>query len=197
MTLRPESLLGVPEATVAAVQAAFPKGNLYVTLRTEFGALYGDQLFADLYPRDAGVRRAVCAAGRGGEQPLARHATLRSAPESVPGLRAHTPPAAPHGDSHKYRPGDRLAQGRASGRTPAAARPLGPAGTSSVVTPDGALLADDCPNRVNRDKGCGLTAPTGNSATSTHEDVARDRPGPAHKAPETCAHNGGSTSPAQ
>jgi transposase len=42
MTLRPESLLGVPEATVAAVQAAFPKGNLYVTLRTEFGALYDD-----------------------------------------------------------------------------------------------------------------------------------------------------------
>jgi hypothetical protein len=62
---------------VAAVQAAFPKGNLYVTLRTEFGALYDDQLFADLYPRDAGVRRAVCAAGRGREQPLARHATLR------------------------------------------------------------------------------------------------------------------------
>jgi transposase len=35
---------------VAAVQAAFPKGNLYVALRTEFGALYDDQLFADLYP---------------------------------------------------------------------------------------------------------------------------------------------------
>jgi transposase len=35
---------------VAAVQAAFPKGNLYVELRAEFGALYDDQLFADLYP---------------------------------------------------------------------------------------------------------------------------------------------------
>jgi transposase len=34
----------------AAVQAAFPKGNLYVALRAEFGALYDDQLFADLYP---------------------------------------------------------------------------------------------------------------------------------------------------
>jgi transposase len=50
MTLRPESLPAVPEATVAAVQAAFPKGNLYVALRTEFGALYDDQLFADVYP---------------------------------------------------------------------------------------------------------------------------------------------------
>jgi transposase len=50
MTLRPQPLPPVPEATVAAVQAAFPKGNLYVTLRAEFGALYDDQLFADLYP---------------------------------------------------------------------------------------------------------------------------------------------------
>jgi hypothetical protein len=50
MTLRPQSLPPVPEATVAAVQAAFPKGNLYVELRAEFGPLYDDQLFADLYP---------------------------------------------------------------------------------------------------------------------------------------------------
>jgi transposase len=50
MTLRPQSLPPVPEATVAAVQAAFPKGNLYVALRTEFGTLYDEQLFADLYP---------------------------------------------------------------------------------------------------------------------------------------------------
>ncbi len=50
MTLRPQALPPVPEATVAAVQAAFPKGNLYVELRAEFGILYEDQLFADLYP---------------------------------------------------------------------------------------------------------------------------------------------------
>src|SRR5919109_807264 len=50
MTLRPQALPPIPEATEAAVQAAFPKGNLYVALRTEFGALYGDQLFVDLYP---------------------------------------------------------------------------------------------------------------------------------------------------
>jgi transposase len=50
MTLRPQSLPPVPEATAAAVQAAFPKGNLCVALRTEFGALYDDQLFADLQP---------------------------------------------------------------------------------------------------------------------------------------------------
>jgi transposase len=50
MTLRPQALPPVPEATAAAVQAAFPKGNLYVDLRTEFGTLYDDRLFADLYP---------------------------------------------------------------------------------------------------------------------------------------------------
>src|SRR5207245_6366348 len=50
MSLRPESLPLIPDATAAAVRAAFPKGNLYVDLRTEFGTLYTDQLFADLYP---------------------------------------------------------------------------------------------------------------------------------------------------
>ena len=46
MALHPPSLPPVPEATAAAV----PNGNLSVALRAEFGALYDDQLFADLYP---------------------------------------------------------------------------------------------------------------------------------------------------
>ena len=50
MALRPHTLPPVPEATVAAVRAAFPKGNLYVDLHAQFGTLYNDQLFADLYP---------------------------------------------------------------------------------------------------------------------------------------------------
>ncbi len=50
MTLQPQPLPPVPVATVAAVRAAFPKGNLYVDLLAEFGALYTDELFADLYP---------------------------------------------------------------------------------------------------------------------------------------------------
>jgi transposase len=49
MTWRLQPLPPVPEATAAAVRTAFPKGNLYVDLRTEFGTLYDDQLFADLY----------------------------------------------------------------------------------------------------------------------------------------------------
>ena len=50
MSLRPEPLPPIPDVTAAAVRAAFPKGNLYVDLRAEFGTLYDDQLFADLYP---------------------------------------------------------------------------------------------------------------------------------------------------
>ncbi len=50
MTLHPQPLPPVPDATAAAVQAAFPKGNLLVDLRAEFGTLYDDQLFTDLYP---------------------------------------------------------------------------------------------------------------------------------------------------
>jgi transposase len=50
MALHPQPLPQVPDATAAAVRAAFPKGNLYVDLRAEFGTLYTDQLFADLYP---------------------------------------------------------------------------------------------------------------------------------------------------
>jgi len=50
MSLHPEPLPPIPDVTVAAVRAAFPKGNLYVDLRAEFGTLYTDQLFTDLYP---------------------------------------------------------------------------------------------------------------------------------------------------
>jgi transposase len=50
MTLRLQPLPPVPEVTMAAVQAAFPKGNPYMALRAEYGALYDDQLFAELYP---------------------------------------------------------------------------------------------------------------------------------------------------
>ena len=49
MTWRPQPIPSVPEETAAAVKAAFPKGNLYVDLHTEFGELYNDALFVDLY----------------------------------------------------------------------------------------------------------------------------------------------------
>jgi hypothetical protein len=42
MALHPQTLPPVPDATAAAVRAAFPKGNLYVDLHAEFGTLYAD-----------------------------------------------------------------------------------------------------------------------------------------------------------
>lgn len=50
MTLRPQTLPPVPDATAAAVQAAFPKGKLDIDRRAEFGTLYNDQRFAALDP---------------------------------------------------------------------------------------------------------------------------------------------------
>jgi transposase len=47
--LAPANPSPVPEATADAVHATSPKGALYVELRAEFGALFDDQLFADLY----------------------------------------------------------------------------------------------------------------------------------------------------
>jgi transposase len=50
MTLHQHPIPAVPDSTAAAVHAAFPKGNVYVDLRAEFGTWYTDQLFTDLYP---------------------------------------------------------------------------------------------------------------------------------------------------
>jgi transposase len=50
MSLRPEPLPPIPDATAAAVRAAVPQGNLYVDVRAEFGTLSTAQLFADLSP---------------------------------------------------------------------------------------------------------------------------------------------------
>ena len=40
MTWRPQPIPPIPEATAAAVKAAFPKGNLYVDLHAELGVIY-------------------------------------------------------------------------------------------------------------------------------------------------------------
>ncbi len=39
----------IPEETVRITRAAFPKGNLYMTIRDELGEIYAAELFADLY----------------------------------------------------------------------------------------------------------------------------------------------------
>ncbi len=50
MSLQTEPIFEVPEMTVEVAHAAFPKGNVYLTLRDELGSIFEDQDFADLYP---------------------------------------------------------------------------------------------------------------------------------------------------
>lgn len=50
MSLQPRPTMNIPEETRRVAQAAFPKGNLYMRMRDEFGALYTDRQFAALFP---------------------------------------------------------------------------------------------------------------------------------------------------
>ncbi len=50
MSMHPEPIFDVPELTAKVAQAAFPKGNRYLKLRDELGAIYTNEQFKDLYP---------------------------------------------------------------------------------------------------------------------------------------------------
>ncbi len=49
MSLRPLAVYRVPEDTARVARAAFPKGNIYLTLRDELGPIYEDRAFAPLF----------------------------------------------------------------------------------------------------------------------------------------------------
>ena len=50
MSVKPDPIPPIPEETVRIAHAAFPQGNVYMTLRDQMGALYADSDFADLFP---------------------------------------------------------------------------------------------------------------------------------------------------
>ena len=50
MSLQIEIAFSVPEETARVAHAAFPKGNVYMTLRDQLGTLFEDAQFADLFP---------------------------------------------------------------------------------------------------------------------------------------------------
>ncbi len=50
MSMKPQEIPEIPPETVRVVRAVFPKGNIYIHLRDALGAIYQDELFADLYP---------------------------------------------------------------------------------------------------------------------------------------------------
>ena len=49
--LKPENDCQIPEETVKVAKAAFPNGNIYITLRDTFGPIFEDEIFKDLYPK--------------------------------------------------------------------------------------------------------------------------------------------------
>ncbi len=51
MSLKPDPIQPVPEATARVAKAAFRKGNPLLSLRDELGAIFADADFADLFPR--------------------------------------------------------------------------------------------------------------------------------------------------
>jgi transposase len=51
LSLQPRPTPHVPDDTARVARAAFPKGNPYLRLRDELGTVFGDDDFADLYPR--------------------------------------------------------------------------------------------------------------------------------------------------
>jgi transposase len=50
MSLKPVDLTSIPEETSRVAKASFPKGNLYLKLRDQLGALYQDETFSHLFP---------------------------------------------------------------------------------------------------------------------------------------------------
>src|SRR5215204_480780 len=51
MSLKPSIIDPIPEETVRVARASFPKGNLYLSMRDEFGTLFEDADFTDLYSK--------------------------------------------------------------------------------------------------------------------------------------------------
>ena len=50
MSLQTQSNHPIPEETQRVARAAFPKGNLYMRMRDELGAIYLDEPFSQLFP---------------------------------------------------------------------------------------------------------------------------------------------------
>ncbi|MEW6737697.1 MAG: transposase [Acidobacteriota bacterium] len=49
MSLKPKSKKGIPKETVKVAKTSFPKGNIYIKIRDELGAIYEDEEFAALF----------------------------------------------------------------------------------------------------------------------------------------------------
>lgn len=51
MSLKPSLIEAVPPETIRVARAAFPKGNLYISMRDVLGIAFCDADFTTLFPR--------------------------------------------------------------------------------------------------------------------------------------------------
>ena len=51
MSLSPHTIISIPEETVRVARAAFPRGNIYLTMRDQLGTVYEDENFTALFPK--------------------------------------------------------------------------------------------------------------------------------------------------
>ena len=51
MSLNPQTIEVIPEETVRVAKAAFPDRTVYMKMRDEFGTIFTDEQFVDLYPQ--------------------------------------------------------------------------------------------------------------------------------------------------
>lgn len=49
MSLHPQKIGNIPSDTIRVAQSAFPKGNIYLKMRDEFGVFYDDNCFSSLF----------------------------------------------------------------------------------------------------------------------------------------------------
>ena len=49
MSLKPQEICPIPEETARIARAAYPKGNVFMRMRDELGAIYQDEAFAHLF----------------------------------------------------------------------------------------------------------------------------------------------------
>jgi transposase len=70
MSLKPGPIQPIPEETIQVARAAFPKGNLYLTLRDKLGSIFQDEDFAGLFPGDGQPALATLALGAGDDSPV-------------------------------------------------------------------------------------------------------------------------------
>jgi len=85
--MKPQPIPEIPAETVRVVRTIFPKGNFSIDLRDSLGAIYQDELFADLYPERGQPAYARLSPGPGHGFPIPgesdRSASCRCGAQSV------------------------------------------------------------------------------------------------------------------